>query len=151
MISTTQAAESVARTMLVGRYLDHYIVTSNVIVLVMLQIPRIENQPPTVWLQFLCDARVDDGGSEFYSSSDPTTRSMLVSRFHRLLGKEVKGVFLSPENVLSVQLDSSSFALVPTCDGSTLEWQIASEYPDLMTEARWLVALDGEGDLITRT
>jgi len=46
---------------------------------------------------------------------------MLVSRFHRLLGKEVKGVFLSPENVLSVQLDSSSFALVPTCDGSTLE------------------------------
>ena len=150
MKTTNKTAESTAKAMAKGCHLDHYVVTSIVIILAFIRVPRVEELPAHVWLQFLCDARVRDQDERTYLSSEPKARADLAGRFHALIGQEVQDIFIAPNNTLSIQLESTSFDLIPCRDGSEIEWQMASNYPDPFNGSEWLVVADGGGDIAAR-
>jgi hypothetical protein len=152
MIASTELTEKLARDLLLGRFVDHYIVTSCVIVIALQELPIVVGRPPCMWLQFLCDARVTDSDSRLYLSAESSDRAALIGRLHGLIGLSVDAVSIINDNELLITFDSTRLLLIPDQMEPRLDiaWQAASEYPDLANTSTWLVAADGDGDLIVR-
>jgi hypothetical protein len=152
MIASIQAGEKLANELLRGRFIDHYIVTSCVVVIALQELPIAHDRPSCMWLQFLCDARVTDSNTTLYTSAEPSEQAALVGRLHGLIGHRVDDVAIIDGNVLSVMFESTRLELIPDKNESRFDvaWQAASDYPDLAGTSKWVVAADGDGDLIVR-
>lgn len=150
--ATTTDAGAMVKRLLVGLHIDHLIITSSVIVVVLTEFPVATDRPSTIWLQFLCDANLTQADSSaLYRSDDLGERSELVKRFYRLIGFEIADAAVRGDGALVLTVDSTVVDLVPCGDTDQIEWLAASDYPDIFETAEWMVGIDEDGAAVVRS
>jgi frataxin-like iron-binding protein CyaY len=154
--ASLEAANDNARTLLCGTQLDSFRVSSTVLEINFLRLPKARKLPLSIWLSVTGPAALleNEGiGSKIQSSHEKDAffdaRERLIGLLYRLIGETVITTSINFNGVLQVQFEHSSLALFYDDEPSEEVWAITSETPEPYADQSWVVCLTDEPNLVT--
>jgi hypothetical protein len=151
------AANETVEILLLGAQFDRFRVSSTVLELSFLRLPKVRDLPISVWLtltgsaDFLKNESVAstalaiNGNDDFFDA-----REKLLGLLYRLIGKTVELVYIDPDGVLQLQFESTSIVFFSDKNVGEEVWAVTSETPEPYAEQSWAVTLTDDQDLVTR-
>lgn len=150
-------AKQATSELLVGAQFDRFTVSSLVVNICFVRLPKTPNLPIDIWLSatgqavFIEEAvgRVENitppGGDDFFDS-----RAKFLGQIYYLIGKKVTEVDIDPNGVLELSFEKRS--LIFARDETDLEeiWSVTSKTPDPYAKQEWAITLTDDGQLVTR-
>ena len=150
-------AKKTAAELLVGAQLDRFTVSSLIVSICFVKLPKVAHLPVSIWLSasgqtvFLKTEGVASKGISIPGEDDFfAAREKLLGQLYTLIGKEITAVDIDPSGVLELRFENGS--LVFAGDDTDLEeiWTITSDTPEPYGDQPWAVVLTDERDLVTR-
>lgn len=150
-------ARQAAATLLIGAQFDRFDVSSLVLNICFVRLPKVAELPINVWLSAAGRAVfIDKSGvptnSVPESDSDDffASREKLLGQLYRLIGKEITEIDIDPSGILELHFESGN--LIFAGDETDLEeiWSITSDTPEPYAKHDWAVTLTDERELVTR-
>ena len=150
-------ATKTAYELLVGAQLDRFTVSSLIVGICFVKLPKVAHLPVSIWLNasgqagFLKTEGIASNGISIPRGDDFfAAREKLLGQLYRLIGKEITAVDIDPSGALELRFETGN--LVFAGDDTDLEeiWAITSDTPEPYGDQPWAVVLTDQRELVTR-